>query len=248
MALGISSCACSSKYQRQNAADILPRKAFVHLEKSLIVKSCNGTQCISMNFRSSASGFIVNLHSDGAFIITAAHFCKDSSPSIENTTVTSRYKAKRLDGTAFEAVSLHYQEDIDVCLVYAEGMTEDVSIVRIASRGPRPGEKIYNIGAPQSIVGPNMVPILEGRFNGELEHNAFYTLPAAPGSSGSMIVNEQGELIGLLHSVFMRFHVLSLSTKYEDLKEYIDKYLCKYLLYKSVMQDLELSDIFTAKN
>jgi len=246
--LGLSSCACNNKYSKPNVADVLPRKAFVHLEKSLLVRSCSKTQCISMNFRSSASGFIVNVHPDGAFIITAAHFCENSTSSTKNTKVTARYKTKTLDGTKFDSVALHYKRDIDVCLIYSEGMTGEISAVNLAKVGPRSGEKIFNIGAPQSIVGANMVPILEGRFNGDLRQNAFYTLPAAPGSSGSMIVNERGELIGMVHSVFMRFHVLSLSTKYEDLKEYIQKYLYKYRLYKTVMDDLELENIFTAKD
>ena len=245
--LGSTSCAHSNGNQRLEP-EVLPRRAFVHLEKTLTVRSCTPTQCLSMNFRSAASGFIINKQEEGSFVITAAHFCEDAQFPGENTTVTAKYKVKRLDGTEFTGVSLHYQRDIDVCLMYAADLTEGVQAVKISPVEPEPGEKIFNIGAPLSIVGPDMVPILEGRFSGHLGQNAFYTLPAAPGSSGSMILNERGELIGLVHSVFLRFHVISLSTKYEDLKGFIDEYLYKYILYKSVMGELQLDNIFSVKS
>jgi len=247
--LALFSCAHCNNQQHPKVYEVLPRKAFVHLEKSLLVKSCNKNQCISMNFRSSASGYVVNKQSDGAFIVTAAHFCENSlAVPTEDFAMSARFKARTLDGTEFDSVLLHYQKDIDACLLFSKGMTDEIEVVNISPVGPKPGEKIFNIGAPASIVGPNMVPILEGRFNGNLGINAFYTLPAAPGSSGSMILNERGELIGMVHSVYLRFNVMSLSTKYEDLKEFIEKSLYKYLLYKSVMNSLELDNIFIADN
>jgi hypothetical protein len=87
---------------------------------------------------------------------------------------------------------------------------------------------------------------LEGRYNGEDENVALYTLPAAPGSSGSMIVNEGGQLVGMVHSVFTRFHVMTLSTRYEDLKHFIKYNLKKYMAYKEVMRILNLKDIFNS--
>tara|TARA_R110002074_G_scaffold391131_1_gene575625 strand:- start:518 stop:901 length:384 start_codon:yes stop_codon:yes gene_type:complete len=127
-------------------------------------------------------------------------------------------------------------------------MTEDVTQLTIAEDKPQPGDKIYNVSAPASIFVPGMVPILEGRYNGEMGENSCYTLPAAPGSSGSMIVNEDGELVGMVHSVYMNFHVITLSTSHEKLKAFIDKYVHKFVLYKTVMDDLNLEDIFTAKS
>ena len=242
---GVVSCAHSNVHPK--VKDILPRKAFVHLEKTLILKSCKQDNiCMEMKFRSAASGFIINKQSDGVFIITAAHFCENTirPPDGKNVDISTSFKAIRLDGHTFDAVLLHYQRDIDVCLMYSGGMTEDISVVSISPKKPEPGEKIFNIGAPASIVGPNMVPILEGRYNGEIANADFYTLPAYPGSSGSMILNEKGELIGMVHSVYMNFNTISLSTRYEDLKAFIKRYLDKYLLYKDVMGELNLNDIF----
>ena len=225
--LGSTSCVHSNGNQRLEP-EVLPRRAFVHLEKTLTVRSCTPTQCLSMNFRSAASGFIINKQEEGSFVITAAHFCEDAQFPGENTTVTAKYKVKRLDGTEFTGVSLHYQRDIDVCLIYSEGMTEEVSTVSLSQNAPRPGEKIYNIGAPVGIFDYQMVPISDGFYNGEatnkwgLSRVSVYTLPAAPGSSGSMILNDKFELVGLIHSLLIRFPVVSIGPTYESLTDFIE--------------------------
>ena len=43
-----------------------------------------------------------------------------------------------------------------------------------------------------------------------------------------MIVNEDNELVGMVHSVFVRFNVVTLSTTYEDLMNFININLRKH--------------------
>jgi len=239
--LTLFSCAHCQK----NVEDTLPREAFVHLRKTLTVASCNDDHCISMNFNSSASGFVINKQNDGAFILTAAHFCEDSIPaSKEGSTTLSTYKVRNLYGEEYDGALLHYKQDVDICLMFVAGMTNDIVEIELSPNGPTPGEKIFNIGAPLSIFGPDMVPILEGRFNGNLGGRAFYSLPAAPGSSGSMIINEDGELIGIVQAVYIRFNTISISITHEDLTNYIDTFVSKYISYKNVMEELSLKNIF----
>jgi S1-C subfamily serine protease len=239
--LTLFSCA----HYQKNVEDMLPREGFVHLRKTLTVSSCNNDHCISMKFNSAASGFVINKQRDGAFVLTAAHFCEDSVPKSTNGASTfSTYKVRNLYGEEYNGVLLHYKQDIDVCLMFVEGLTNDIIEIEMSSSEPIPGEKVYNIGAPLSIFGPDMVPILEGRFNGNLGNRSFYSLPAAPGSSGSMIINADGELIGIVQAVYIRFNTISLSVTHEDLKNYIDVHVKKYIAYKNVMKDLGLKNIF----
>jgi hypothetical protein len=245
--LTFSSCAHTTLNREHDLKTFLPRTSFIHLEKTLKATSCNETQCLSMSYRSAASGYVVHLDSDGVFVTTAAHFCENRIPPRENLKLETAFQASTVNGKQGGAVLLHYERDIDVCLLFVKGMTEDVTALTIAEKGPQPGDKVYNVSAPASIFVPGMVPILEGRYNGEMNGSACYTLPAAPGSSGSMIVNENGELVGMVHSVYMNFHVITLSTNYEKLTEFINKYVHKFSLYKEVMDELNLEDIFTAK-
>lgn len=209
----------------------LPRESFIHLNKSFKIYQCGGNTCARAeiaNLRSGASGFIIRVTSKGSYIITAAHFCEDKTPTMKNVRIVSSLVSTRLDGKEYKSEILEYQRDIDVCLVFAEGLTSGVHAVRLSNVAPVPGDKVFNLAAPFSIVAPNVVPIMEGRYNGQSDSNDFYTLPAGPGSSGSMIINEDNELIGMVHSVFVRFNVIALSTTFENLMNFININLRKH--------------------
>jgi S1-C subfamily serine protease len=189
----------------------------------------------------------VKIVGDGSFASTAAHVCEDNvPPDMESPTTKTlaHYKMRRLDGTEYSATVLTYDRDIDACLMFVENLTEEVKAVKISSTKPEPGDRIYNIAAPIAIFRPNMVPIIEGRYNGDSDNLAWYTLMAAPGSSGSMVLNEKGELIGLVHSVYVRFPTITLGVRYDDLIGFIKNNLNKYIVYKDVMGLLGLEDIF----
>ena len=243
--LSFSLFSCGHIEKKPN--DILPRTSFLHIRKTLTVMKCEDNQCTSRDFNSAASGFVIKLAKDGAYAITAAHVCEDNvPPELESpTTKTSAtYAMRRLDGESYKAAVLTYDREIDVCLVFVKDLTEGVEAVKISPTKPVPGDRVYNIASPIAIFRPNMVPILEGRYSGETEGLAWYFLPAAPGSSGSMIVNEDGELVGLVHSVFVRFPVITLSTRYDHLLSFIKTNLAKYIVYKRVMNRLGLDNIF----
>ena len=62
---------------------------------------------------------------------------------------------------------------------------------------------IINIAAPKGIFNHQAVPIFEGRFSGNVPSDkkvlkSMFTLSVAPGSSGSMVLNENGELVGMI--------------------------------------------------
>jgi len=232
------------------ANKILPRSSFLHLRKTLTVYKCDEDTCSSTNYNSAASAFIIKVTNKGSYAITAAHVCEDEFSFLPKTVKTSSsYIVQRLDGESFKATSLTYKIDIDVCMLFVNDLIKDIKPVRIARLKPEPGERVYNLAAPRSIYMPNMVPIIEGRYNGDADDGdgnivAWYTLPAAPGSSGSMIVNKNGELVGMVHSVFIQFPIMTLSTRYEDLKDFIFANLHKFEIYRNNMKTLGLEDIF----
>ena len=240
---------CLKQQTVETAADVLPRDSFLLLRKTISVYRCGEdakTSCAPEKYKSLASGFVIETTPDGAFAITAGHVCDTEYDLSKMPNVEARaiYLVSRLDGEQFEARVLSYNSQLDVCMLYVKNLI-GVPAVVVSDRAPTPGDKVYNLAAPVGIYRKNMVPIIEGRFNGNASGLAWYSLPAAPGSSGSMIVNSNGELIGMVHSVMIRFPIISLSTKYEDLKAFIDLNLTKFTLYKKVMHELGLEDIFT---
>jgi len=52
-------------------------------------------------------------------------------------------------------------------------------------------------------------------------------------------------LIGVLHSVYIRFPQIALSSRHGKLLDFIYKNIKKYETYKTVMKLLELEDLFS---
>ena len=80
------------------------------------------------------------------------------------------------------------------------------------------GEKVTNIAAPKGIFFPNTsgggVFFTQGLYNGQFVMESdkrgnrlfsMYNLMAAPGSSGSPVLNGSGEIIGMIHSIDSRY-------------------------------------------
>tara|TARA_R110000824_G_scaffold3106_2_gene14241 strand:+ start:8501 stop:9196 length:696 start_codon:yes stop_codon:yes gene_type:complete len=222
--------------------NILPLDSFVYLNKSLSLKSCKAEQCVSVDIKSSASGYIVAINEEGSFVMTAAHFCEDNVPYKE-VKISSSFKAKRLDGERYDAKVLEYQSNIDACIMFVKKLTKNVVPVKISNDRPEVGDRVYNIAAPLGIYSPNMAPILEGRYSGEVKGFSVYSLPAAPGSSGSMILNSDGELVGMVQAVYIRFNIITLSIKYDDMITYIESALKRYMSYEEDIYPLISIDL-----
>ena len=96
----------------------------------------------------------------------------------------------------------------DVCIIQS---SINRGSLRLANSEPDYGDRVYNISAPYGMMFPNesggAVYNTEGLYSGvmrmssEMTNRNMYTIWTAPGSSGSPILNEQGELIGLVSSI-----------------------------------------------
>ena len=60
-----------------------------------------------------------------------------------------------------------------------------------------------------------------------------------------MIINGDGHLVGMIHSVYVKFNVLILSPKYHELKQFINSNLLKYETYRNSvdLMGLDVVDI-----
>ena len=204
-----------------NIEDDFPRDGFAFISKTVTLKKCVGEKCMTMDLRSSGSGYVVRLTEKGAYIMTAAHVCDGESDLLETVTQEVKIKVSTILLKTYDAEVLKKDAQIDACLLFAEGLTTGVSVIPLAMKPPRKGEKVYNIAAPLGVFNYDMVPIFEGRYAGEEEDRDIYALAATFGSSGSMILNSKGELVGMVHSVLTRFRNVAISSPFEKLMEFI---------------------------
>jgi len=169
---------------------------------------------------SSGSGSIIHHKKNKSYILTANHVCGDDS-------VIKRILID-IDNEKYKSVVFARSENKDICILESERINKPK--IKLSLHGPKKGETAYNIASPGGVLERNMVPLFKGVYSGYSEHmkSDIYTIPSYPGSSGSPVVNQYGELIGLLYAVNRDFHHLSVSITHAQLFTFINSHLDMY--------------------
>ena len=227
--LALSMVSCTAVRATLSVNEILPREGYVFVKKIVNLRSCGENTCEIGRISSAGSGFIIKVTYKGSFIMTASHVCTTNRDNLlPGVEAVDNLKVETLSGRFYDAIVLDHDPEIDACLMFAEDLVDDVEEVVLADTAPKEGDKVFNIASPHGIHYPNVVPIFEGRYIGQRGFNGYYTFEAAPGSSGSMILNEKGELIGLLHSVYRDMYCIVVSVRYNSLMQFIRKTLVQH--------------------
>ena len=215
---------CSSLNDVKN---ILPRQSFLKVDKTLEVTVCNPLdphQCLTKKMGATGSGVIIDNSGEGSYVLTAGHICHD--PAIGRVAakvkkLTSHFKVIDLKGHRYPVEVLSVNNELDTCVLYVRRLNQPAVI--ISKKGPEEGDRAYNLAAPVGIFDINMVPILEGFYNGASQRKAIYSIPAKGGSSGSPILNHNGELVGMVSMAFTYFSHACISPEHAELVAEINK-------------------------
>jgi len=184
----------------------------------------------SHTMTSTGSGVVID-NSDGLTqIITAAHVCK--AGEFEGMVIggevfeydsISTIEVIDYHGNVHQAIVQNIDQENDLCLLLTVG--EYSTPVPIAAEMPPIGSKVYNVAAPMGIFEPGMALIFDGYYSGEdWRHNVYYTIPAYPGSSGSAVFNENGEIIGIIHSATMGFPHIAIASDLDSINDLVAGY------------------------
>ena len=141
-------------------------------------------------------------------LLTAAHVC-DLGPRLEvMKKLGGKVKIEAVDriNRVHSTSQIKYDHKLDLCLLEIRDIKFKIPALRISTKRPEYGERLYNLGAPLGVIYGDMVPVFEGFFMGNDHEHAFYSIPAIGGSSGSAIVNIKGEIVGMINSVHYRMH------------------------------------------
>lgn len=217
-----------------------PVESFVKYETYVYKQTCTpsdpnnlDSNCYQKISGAVGSGSIIAESFDGVYILTAAHMC-DRSEDIKNfkeidrrmgiyseaTKYFDKHSIFNLEQIKYKVEIIGFDHEIDSCIVFAWGFFGKT--LSIAKSGPGIGEKIYNFAASAGFFGKNMVPLFDGYYIGDWDEvTSVYTIPVIGGSSGSPIVNESGDLIGLVFARHSNFHHIAISPKFNNLRKFI---------------------------
>ncbi len=212
----------------------IPIDKFVFIQQDLNVDFCilETDVCMNTDIQSSGSGFFVNIDYtyEMSYIMTADHICNPENyslskynnsgffPNIIRQTIT----ASNSLGEVLNAKIFKYDNVNDLCLLTVDSVS--IEPMKLSQTNPEPMDKIINIAAPSSVWEPGAVIVFDGRYSGTNKLNQYvYSMPTHPGSSGSPILNEENEFIGIISMASS-----NLSIGYGATRNSIEKFLISF--------------------
>lgn len=176
---------------------------------------------IQKSFRHTGSGVVVDTDQMGSDILTAGHVCEQTGPLGQPVPWELNVSVYDWQGNGFEAIIIKSQKDPDVCLLRVSGVKFPEAL-KIADKDPKIGDPITNVAFPLGIYVPGAPLVFEGRFSGvDPDGDHMYTIPVAPGSSGSAVLNADGEVIGLIFAGVQELPMIAIGTSWKDIREFI---------------------------
>ena len=180
--------------------------------------------------RSAGSGAVVSYDQEQnlSYVLSAEHVCEVGDPNLQigpvNLELSSitHIQVVTIDHAAHDATIHSVDADHDICLLLVEGYVGPP--LPIAVNLPRIGDRVFNVAAPRSIFHQGVVPILDGHYSG---YNAdtedfVFTIPAAPGSSGSVILDSSGQIVSVLHSAHAAFENIAIGCSLPALANFVN--------------------------
>lgn len=160
-------------------------------------------------------------------ILTAAHVCLSSFPEEHRqdgisikVNQTSIVSVRSHDGRVVESDIIAVDMQEDLCALRVVHMFS--APVKLAKHPPMKGDRVYAISAPWGINSPEMSLIFTGFYSGKNEQTHFYTIPTRPGSSGSVVLNDKFQAIGMLNAAFVDIESIGIGPGHAALRVFIE--------------------------
>lgn len=197
-----------------------PIKSYVKVLHTVKITECSPnfqSNCPKGEYMSMGSGMVVNMIKDQTIVITAGHVCESD---VDGTRISQHsqevsvvdYKGNQHQAHVIKATHDNGMGSVDMCALWVPTLMEDG--VDFSMFPPKPGQEVYYLGSPAGIYHPPVMPILTGLYSGSIDaSNAMVGVPAVGGSSGSIILDMNNKMLGVLWAAH-NFHHVTIMTNW----------------------------------
>ena len=197
----------------QERSPIHSKSVFLIVKKDFVSMGEDELLLISQSTGTGTSVYSSPTHSN---ILTAGHVCIDMLTEISTV---STFTVLDFHGKSIEAQFLAADLKSDLCLLQIKRETFPV---QIADTEPQNGDVVFYAGYPLGLYMPNNLHHFRGYYSGSDPADfGMFSLAAAPGSSGSSIVNYRGEVVGVVSAIPEEFDSLTIGPTLARLKPFL---------------------------
>jgi hypothetical protein len=211
--------------------DYLPYQNFIYIKKYVYYKKdeifCSkdnlSVDCKFIPY-GEGSGIAIDHDKNKVRILTVHHVCEEQtwealSLLFENEKGETDYPTFKLEvsfyGKDYNATVTKSDSSNDLCLMEIQSeYAYKTKKIKVASEKPNLGSVVYSLSAPLGIASDYTRMKFRGFWSGcdsnlTTEDYCYYTIPAAPGSSGSGVFNQYGELVSIISIAMSNFDEIS---------------------------------------
>jgi S1-C subfamily serine protease len=161
-------------------------------------------------------------------LVTANHICTVVEERENTHLVLTRHNGYRLLDYKGNIVVIRQEAKSDLCMLWIEDTV--LCPLKVSKHYPRMGDKVFIYGSPAGEFGyltTGFIARTHKRIQVRFRSGArsmtvmSFSAPAWGGNSGSPIINEDGEVIGMLSSGSYRYPFMNNSPTYHDFINFV---------------------------
>jgi len=213
---------------------IPPFKSYVKVHHTVKILQCTDkykNKCPIGEFASMGSGMQVDLGLGQPIVITAGHVCESAidtekiSSSSQEVSVVD-YRGIQHEGYVIKASQDNGMGSVDMCALWVPTLIKKG--IKFSRFPPKAGQEIYYVGSPSGIYHPPVAPVLTGIYSGHIDaSNSLTSIPAVGGSSGSVVMNMNNRMVGVLWAAH-NFSNISIVTNWHASALFLDDVIKMY--------------------
>ena len=169
---------------------------------------------------STGTGASVRSNKNYSDILTAGHVCADMEiPEVFGDQHVTTFTLVDFTGRIFNGDLIAIDHEADLCLlrIYTPTRAAQISEKELAS-----GDPVWYSGYPLGIYNPYTLHHFSGYFSGsDADGFYMYSLPAAPGASGSPIFDKDQKLVGVVSAIPEDFSHLTIGAGTQRIKAFL---------------------------